>query len=168
LRRGIAVRYNYFVNVLAALAPVRLLARILRRSSIVLHRISRSQLAVMQHPRRPVATDAAEAYYGNQYLCWLTPLVERLPASARVVDVGCGAGRLLLPIAALRPDLRLTGVDISPGDVALASRGAAERGSAVEVIEDECVHYLSRQNPASADLILFTEVSFFMPDYPAA
>jgi hypothetical protein len=58
-------------------------------------------------------------------------------------------------------------VDISAGDVALARQRAAERGCATEIIEGECIN-LSRQKSASADLILFTEVSFFMPDYPAA
>jgi SAM-dependent methyltransferase len=157
------------MNLLDALGPVRLFARALRRSANLLDRIGRSQLVAMtKHPRRPVATDVAEAYYGKQYLRWLTPLIERLPTSARVIDVGCGAGRLLLAMAAMRSDLSLTGVDISPVDAALARQGAAMLAHPPEIIEDECVRYLSRQKPNSADLILFTEVSFFMPDYLSA
>ena len=156
------------MDLLTALAPIRSLARVLRRAANVFDRLGQSQLAVMQHPRRPPEANAAEAYYGKQYLHWLEPLIAQLPVNARVIDAGCGEGRLLLPIAQLRRDLRLKGVDISVDDAALARRNAAEHGCAVEIVHDHCVHYLKGQNSASADLILFTEVSFFMPDYPNA
>jgi SAM-dependent methyltransferase len=150
---------------LIALAPLRLTARVLRRLANILDRLGRAQIAVVQHPHRPAETDAAEAYYGKHYLHWLEPLIAQLPTNVRVIDLGCGAGRLLLAVATLRPDLKVTGVDISPGDAALARRNAVERGCDVEIIEDECIHYLRGLATASADLILFTEVSFFMPNY---
>jgi len=49
-------------------------------------------------------------------------LIERLPAGARVLDLGCGAG---VPITrALAERFRVTGVDVSPGQLALAREQA--------------------------------------------
>ena len=50
----------------------------------------------------------------------LTPLIERLPASARVLDLGCGAG---VPITqALAGRFDVTGVDFSSARLALARK----------------------------------------------
>jgi len=50
----------------------------------------------------------------------LAPLIERLPAGARVLDLGCGAG---VPITkALAGRFDVTGVDFSPAQLALARR----------------------------------------------
>ena len=38
-------------------------------------------------------------------------LAKELPSGARIVDVGCGAGFPTLPIAILRPDVRITAID---------------------------------------------------------
>ncbi len=43
----------------------------------------------------------------------------------RAVDIGCGAGATSLALAAARPDAHITGVDISPGLVAVARERAA-------------------------------------------
>lgn len=44
----------------------------------------------------------------------IPPLVEHLAPGARVADLACGTGRFLGQLAAARPDLCLTGVDLSP------------------------------------------------------
>lgn len=41
-------------------------------------------------------------------------LAERLPQGARVVDLGAGIGSVVFPLARLRPDLRLTGIENAP------------------------------------------------------
>jgi len=41
-------------------------------------------------------------------------LAKKLPQGVRVLDVGCGDGRLAYALLAVRPDLRLQGVDIAP------------------------------------------------------
>ena len=41
-------------------------------------------------------------------------LAPHLPASGRVLDVGCGDGRLAERILALRPGLRLEGIEVKP------------------------------------------------------
>lgn len=64
-------------------------------------------------------------------------LTERLLARSRefrfssVVDIGCGAGELSLAFARGRPDVRVTGVDISPQLVAVA----CERGKKLDNVE---------------------------------
>lgn len=39
-------------------------------------------------------------------------LVERLPANARVLDVGCGSGDLAALVMQLRPDVTIEGIDV--------------------------------------------------------
>lgn len=46
------------------------------------------------------------------------------PASCRVLELGCGAGGNLLPMAATLPDSQFVGVDLSPQQIALAEQGA--------------------------------------------
>jgi ubiquinone/menaquinone biosynthesis C-methylase UbiE len=49
-------------------------------------------------------------------------IAQLAPANAQVLDVGTGPGVLLVELAALRPDLRLTGIDLSADMVASAQR----------------------------------------------
>ena len=60
-------------------------------------------------------------------------LVDAIPEGAEVLDVGTGPGVLLVELAERRPDLRLTGIDLSADMVAAAERNLApfgERASA--------------------------------------
>lgn len=54
-----------------------------------------------------------------------------------VLDIGTGPGALLIKIARMRHDLRLTGLDISPAMVSAARRNFEKAGlsSAIEVVE---------------------------------
>jgi ubiquinone/menaquinone biosynthesis C-methylase UbiE len=47
---------------------------------------------------------------------------------ARVLDVGCGGGQLVLDLAARRPGVRVTGLDLSAEQIARAEARADERG----------------------------------------
>jgi ubiquinone/menaquinone biosynthesis C-methylase UbiE len=51
------------------------------------------------------------------------------PAGAQVLDVGTGPGVLLVELATARPDLTLTGVDLSADMVASARRNLAPFGT---------------------------------------
>ncbi len=51
------------------------------------------------------------------------------PPDAAVLDVGTGPGVLLVELARLRPDLALTGLDLSPDMVAAASKNLGARGT---------------------------------------
>jgi SAM-dependent methyltransferase len=59
----------------------------------------------------------------------LCAVVEALaPLSGRILDLGCGLGRLAIPLAALYPDVEVIGVDISPVMLAQAEAQAAIAG----------------------------------------
>jgi ubiquinone/menaquinone biosynthesis C-methylase UbiE len=65
--------------------------------------------------------------------------VATLHPQASVLDVGTGPGRLLVEIALMRPDLRVTGVDLASDMIDAARRnlaGLADR--AVAVVGDVC------------------------------
>ena len=53
-----------------------------------------------------------------------------LPKGASVVDIGCGAGFPSLPVAILRPDLSITGIDSTAKRVAYVNAAARELGCA--------------------------------------
>ncbi len=65
------------------------------------------------------------------------PVIERflpsLPEGARVLDVGCGGGQLLLELHRLRPDLQLSGVDLAAHQIARARARAAKAGIALDL-----------------------------------
>jgi ubiquinone/menaquinone biosynthesis C-methylase UbiE len=73
---------------------------------------------LMRRPYRRIAADATAA----------------LPAGASVLDVGTGPGLLLVELARMRPDLRITGVDLATDMVETARRNLssfADRTTAV-------------------------------------
>ena len=58
--------------------------------------------------------------------------VARLPQGARVVDVGTGSGAIALALADERPDLRVTGSDVSADALAVARANGERLGLRVE------------------------------------
>lgn len=52
----------------------------------------------------------------------------------RVIEAGCGAGAVLMQMAARAPGVRLTGVERDPAMAALARENAALNGAAAEVV----------------------------------
>jgi release factor glutamine methyltransferase len=57
-----------------------------------------------------------------------------LPRGAKVVDVGTGSGAVALALADERPDLELTGIDISAGAIAAARANARRLGLDVSFV----------------------------------
>lgn len=55
-------------------------------------------------------------------------LTERLEKGIRVLDAGCGRGRILLRLAALYPNSRFTGIDLSEEAITYARAAASEQG----------------------------------------
>ncbi len=143
-------------------AGARSAARLLRRAANALDAAAKTQTWVMKHPRRDMVEEPDERHYGAQYLHWLEPLIAGLPLGARVLDLGCGYGRLALEIATRRPDCTLVGIDLAPPAVAGAQAHAAARGlTNCRFIDGDLSEYLPEAESESADLVLFVEVSFF-------
>lgn len=88
------------------------------------------------HWYQPVAEFLGEAYLRNAFTKGTTQEVDFLlprilpGGTGRVLDAGCGPGRHSLELA--RRGYEVTGVDVSPRFVALASAAAAEEGLDVE------------------------------------
>jgi len=115
-------------------------------------------------------TEPDEPYYAKQYLHFIVPELERrFPSRAiSVLDLGCGQGRLSLPLArwCSQGGGQVTGVDLTPSAVALAEQYAAteQLRNAAFVVRD-AVDYVREASSQSADVVIFTEVTFFMPNY---
>ena len=60
-----------------------------------------------------------------------------LPRGARVADVGTGSGAVALALADERPDLELTGIDISSGALAVARANARRLGLKVSFVRGD-------------------------------
>ncbi|HEX8907050.1 MAG TPA: class I SAM-dependent methyltransferase, partial [Longimicrobiaceae bacterium] len=60
-----------------------------------------------------------------------------LPRGKRILEVGCGRGMALPPIARLCEPARLVGLDVDAGALDDARRHVRERGIAAELVEDD-------------------------------
>lgn len=78
------------------------------------------------HPGDVTTVDTAEAH--DETVAFLLDALAEVPAG-NVLDLGCGVGRLALPVAAARPDLVVVGVDTSLEAISRAQ--IARRGDAL-------------------------------------
>jgi ubiquinone/menaquinone biosynthesis C-methylase UbiE len=101
--------------------------------------VSRENLARTPEPSSPMnalaqidAFDEAGTALMPVYHFNAQAIAALAPRGAHVVDLGSGSARFLSYLADCRPDLRITGIDLSPGMVeagraTLAQRGQSER-----------------------------------------
>lgn len=61
-------------------------------------------------------------------------IADRIPEGATVIDVGCGGGFPILPLAIVRPDLRITGLDSTDKKVRYVQSTADELGLKINTI----------------------------------
>jgi ubiquinone/menaquinone biosynthesis C-methylase UbiE len=115
--------------------------------------------------------DPDEAYYAEQYLRWIVAdAAECLgDGRGRVLDLGCGQGRLSIGLATRVSGTTIVGIDAIP-EAIVEARKNAERlelhGVSFEV--GEIAEYLSRVPSESFDLVLMIEVAFLYPLYREA
>ena len=88
----------------------------------------------------------------------VVPLVPGLDAhltqGIRVLDVGCGMGRIMNRLAELYPKSRFVGMDLSPEAIAGAQREASQKGLRnIEFIVRDLSDFDSTADPDSFDLI---------------
>lgn len=72
---------------------------------------------------------AAKTLLRGRYRRLAADLADAAPDHGAVLDVGTGPGILLVELARRRPDLQVTGVDLSPDMVAAAQRNLTECGA---------------------------------------
>lgn len=86
-----------------------------------------------------------------------------LPATARILDVGCGQGQVALAFAAGYPRSQITGVDLSPDQIAKARQSAQAAG--VRNVQFEAGDWRDFKPPAATfDLVIATQVIQFFED----
>ena len=61
-------------------------------------------------------------------------IADRIPEGATVIDVGCGGGFPILPLAIVRPDLKITGLDSTDKKVRYVQNTADELGLKISTI----------------------------------
>jgi len=144
--------------------------RALRRAVRMVESLGSVQAVAIEKgmSRHDMASDPDEHYYLEQYWYWLLPECERhFPGhSGRVLDIGCGRGRLALRVAAWLTNGTVVGVDLLRAAVQQARYYAQERGlTNVEFHQGDAVDFVSSLPADSFDLVLMTEATFFMPSY---
>lgn len=81
-------------------------------------------------------------------------LVEQLARGIRVLDVGCGSGRIMNRLAELFPLSRFAGMDLSPEGIAAARAEAARRGLRnIEFLVRDLSDFHETAEPEAFDLI---------------
>lgn len=145
-------------------------ARVLRRAARVLEEVGSTQTTLVQRTMTTydMVANADEGYYREQYWRWLLPECERRfpDRSAHILDVGCGQGRLALPLAAWFERGSVVGIDVTSAAVEQARRYAKLRGlTNVTFYEADALAFLNALPPASSDMVLMIEAAFFMPSY---
>lgn len=145
-------------------------AAALRRAAHVLESVGSVQTLAMARGMLPhdMAALPNESYYLDQYWHWVLPEIgQRFPdRRANVLDVGCGQGRLALPLAAWLTQGRVIGVDLIPGVIERAVHHAEERGlTNIQFFCADALEFIRSLPDASVDMAVMTEVTFFMPKY---
>lgn len=122
--------------------------------------------------RHNMAAHPDEEYYRRQYWQWiekaLMDFVKDGKTLTTVFDLGCGQGRLTLPLARwlLPRGGKVIGVDMSAAALEFARQSAEKEGLAqtVELIEDDVCSFIQRQPSSSCQVIICTEVLYMLPE----
>ncbi len=61
-------------------------------------------------------------------------MAQYIPEGASVIDIGCGGGFPILPLAIVRPDLRLTGLDSTDKKVRYVAETAQKLGLSIQTV----------------------------------
>ena len=81
-------------------------------------------------------------------------LSDQLAMGIRVLDVGCGSGRIMMRLAELYPNSRFTGIDLSPEAIGTARGEAAQKDLRnIEFIVRDLSDFESTAEPEAFDFI---------------
>lgn len=146
------------------------IARALRRSAGIIERVGNTQKIAIERTMsvHDMVSRPDERYYGEQYWHWIAPLLEEYypERRARALDIGCGQGRLTLPLAAWLSSGTVVGIDLTAAAIDQARLYASQQGlTNLEFQRTDALEYADSLPGGSLDLALMLEVSFFMPSY---
>lgn len=156
---------------------IKLISRALRLLIIIKKRLTGDiyneklhKNLVIESTKYDMVTSANEPYYQEQYWHWIAKHIinENLPNNGNYLDIGCGQGRLSIPLAewCSKSGGKVTGVDFSKTAIETANQYINKIGlSNVEYHNKDILEFVKSAKDNSYDAILFIEVSFFMPDY---
>jgi ubiquinone/menaquinone biosynthesis C-methylase UbiE len=86
------------------------------------------------------------------------------PKSATVLDLGCGQGRLSIPVSAFSK--KVVGVDFTPEVIEKAKYYSTKYNcSNTTFILSDIHNYVKEYAESCFDVVLLTEVTFFLPSY---
>lgn len=92
--------------------------------------------------------------------------VERVPAGGRVLDLACGQGTFSVGIARARPDLQVTGADLSEAQLTRA-RARARREGTTNATFETCDATAMKFDDARFDAVTFMGGLHQIPDHAA-
>ena len=93
-------------------------------------------------------------------------IIDAAPARGRAVDLGCGAGETSIALATARPDLLVTGVDLSPELVGVARVRAADLAPGLQFVAGDLA-VDPRGYAAGANLLFSRHGVMFFADPPS-
>lgn len=79
-----------------------------------------------------------EHRFAHYWLKAMPDVIKKLESGARVLDVGCGTGRVSLTLAKAFPSTQFTGIDVDPSSIERASEIAREEGLSERVQFQAC------------------------------
>jgi 2-polyprenyl-3-methyl-5-hydroxy-6-metoxy-1,4-benzoquinol methylase len=108
-----------------------------------------------------------EPYYLEQYWLAIAPHLINISSEAKILDLGCGQGRLSMRMALNFPNGIVDGCDLSPRAIKDAKKYANLYGLKNIKFEVENIKsFLGSKKNVDYDIILLTEVTFFYPEWP--
>ncbi len=147
------------------------LAKCFRRLASILERWVQTKAVHERHAqsasaKHDMARNPDEAYYARQYLYWVNKVF--MPTfsdqKAVVLDLGCGQGRLTVPIS--RFCSHIVGVDFTPQAIESAKQYARqEKRDNIDFFVADALEFIKKQPASTFDLVVLTEVTFFLPQY---
>ena len=98
----------------------------------------------------------------------LMELSLKVETSETILDLGCGSGRLLMPLAKLYPNKKFVGVDLSDGMLSSLKRTVKKEGlTNVEVIKSDFDNGWAKSFLGKKfDLVIFFQSIHFVGDLP--
>jgi len=105
-----------------------------------------------------------EHYYADQYWKIMLPFIEKFPSDSCALDLGCGQGRLTIPLGKLFKDGVVTSCDLSNEAIDKANKYATDANiTNIEFRAQPIAQLITECEDRYFDVILLTEVTFFYP-----